>query len=264
MRSAPNAFFDPMNAIDPTEYSMDPSPMTHNPLPPNAPRLTRTAWLPAALVFAIAVAGCSFFPAMRHPVPPYPLLNEKRLALTQEYARIHYGIDGFRMAEPRMIIIHYTAFHSFRESLDFMRPDELSSIRGDIRSGGRVNVGAHYLIDRNGEIYELLPDDIIARHAIGFNHVAIGVENVGRGESELTDAQAEANVKLIHRLKSKYPSIEFLIGHHEYARKDLPHFVLFRELDPGYGFTEKIDPGDAFMSKIRAAITKRYGLNLKN
>lgn len=221
-------------------------------------------WLTAALVFAIAAAGCSVLPGARHEIPPYPLLSENRLALTKEYARIHYGIDGYKLKDPRLVIIHYTAFHTFQESLDFMRPDELSDIRGDIRSGGRVNVGAHYLVDRNGVIYNLLPDDIMARHAIGFNYTAIGVENVGRDRNDLTEAQVEANIKLIRRIKNKYPDIEFLIGHHEYAVKELPHYILFRELDGRYRVTDKIDPGDAFMAKIRAGLRERYGLHLKH
>jgi len=32
----------------------------------------------------------------------------------------------------------------------------------------------------------------------------------------LTDAQIQANIALVRYLKNKYPTIEYLIGHHEY------------------------------------------------
>ncbi len=52
-------------------------------------------------------------------------------------------------------------------------------------------------------------------------------------------------------LVAKYPTIEYLIGHHEYqAFEDHP---LWLERDPDYR-TEKIDPGDAFMEAVRAGV----------
>jgi len=43
-----------------------------------------------------------------------------------------------------------------------------------------------------------MPETWMARHAIGFNHVAIGIENVGDGARwPLTDAQADADAALV-------------------------------------------------------------------
>jgi len=53
-----------------------------------------------------------------------------------------------------------------------------------------LNVSAHFLVDRDGTIYQLMPETRMARHAIGVNHLAIGVENVGDERKwPLTEAQ---------------------------------------------------------------------------
>ncbi|OPY89547.1 MAG: N-acetyl-anhydromuranmyl-L-alanine amidase [Syntrophaceae bacterium PtaU1.Bin231] len=198
------------------------------------------------------------------PIHQLPIVSGERLRLMRLYAEIHYGLDSFELKDPRMIVVHYTALPTFEESLEFLRPDELSTVRDDIQAGGTVNVGSHYLVDRNGAIYQIMPDDVMARHTIGFNHVSISIENVGRDRDHLTEAQIAADAFVIHRLCRKYPGIEYLIGHQEYMRRDLPHFVLFRELDPSYRFTVKQDPGSEFMVRLRKELSETYKLKLKD
>ncbi len=97
-----------------------------------------------------------------------------------------------------------------------------------------------------------MPDTLMARHVIGLNHCAIGIENVGDGQDHpLTEAQLEANVRLIRQLAEQYP-IDYVIGHYEY-----PRFIdhpLWMEKDPDY-LTEKDDPGDAFMDRLRVLLS---------
>ena len=38
---------------------------------------------------------------------------------------------------------------------------------------------AHYVIDRDGTIYQLVPRSIMCRHTVGLNYTAIGIEHVG-------------------------------------------------------------------------------------
>ena len=120
-----------------------------------------------------------------------------------------------------------------------------------------MNVSAHFVVARDGTVLRLLPETWMARHVIGLNHVAIGVENVGDLDRyPLTDAQLEANVRLVRYLASNY-GIRYLIGHHEYrAFEGSPLFV---ERDPGYR-NRKGDPGPAFMARLRARVA---GLGLK-
>jgi len=98
-----------------------------------------------------------------------------------------------------------------------------------------------------------MPETWMARHALGLNHCAIGIENVGgvNGTDDLSEAQLEANARLIRDLKSRYPKIETVIGHHEY--RTLENGSLWREKDAGYR-TEKSDPGEPFMTRLRARL----------
>jgi N-acetylmuramoyl-L-alanine amidase len=188
-----------------------------------------------------------------------PIFYEKRLALTREYAKTHYGEETDRLEDPEMIVVHFTAFATMRESLDFFRPTLLTS-RDDIKSGGRVNVSAHYLVDKEGEIYRMAGDDILCRHIIGFNHVALGIENVAADERGLTEAQLAADAALIAELARRHPTVKFLIGHHEYEDRSLPHYRLRLELQKGYRPTAKVDPGKKFMARLRDLLKEKYGL----
>jgi N-acetyl-anhydromuramyl-L-alanine amidase AmpD len=116
-----------------------------------------------------------------------------------------------------------------------------------------LNVSAQFLVDRDGSIFRLLPETIMARHVIGLNHCAIGIENVGGTENlPLTASQLESNIWLVKYLSDKY-DIEYLIGHYEYTLFE--GHELWLEKDEGYR-TEKEDPGVGFMKKVRKATEK--------
>jgi beta-N-acetylhexosaminidase len=93
----------------------------------------------------------------------------------------------------------------------------------------------------------------MARHCIGLNYESIGVENVGGegGVDNLTAAQLQANVRLVRYLVKKYPTLQYLIGHHEHNLFE--GHPLWREKDETYR-TTKTDPGARFMSAVRAAV----------
>ncbi len=192
------------------------------------------------------------------------IFDDERLRLTARYCLTHYGSGSAELREPQLIVVHYTAFATRDESFRFFAPPRLDTVsRRDIRGGGAVNVSAHYLIDRDGTILQLAPDDVVCRHTIGFNRTAIGIENVGRNAADLTSAQASATADLISRLVARHPSIAYLLGHYEYRKADLPHYRLFREDDRSYRFTAKVDPGPAFMARVRSLLRERHGIVLK-
>jgi N-acetylmuramoyl-L-alanine amidase len=115
----------------------------------------------------------------------------------------------------------------------------LPSDRKAISGASSLNVSSHYLVDRDGTIYQLLPDTTFARHVIGLNYCAIGIENVGSNDYPLTPAQLLANEKLIRYLAKKYP-IQYLIGHYEHTL--FKNTSLWRETNPYY-HSDKSDPG---------------------
>jgi len=193
-----------------------------------------------------------------------PIFNTERLLLTVNYARQHYGEATAVLTNPQMIVVHFVTIPTLQKSLDFFRPARIDhQIRSDIAGGGEVNVSAHYLVDRDGTLYQLAGEDDLCRHIIGFNHTAIGIENVAVDADDLTTAQLEANAALISRIVQRQPSIRYLLGHHEYRDRSLPHYQLYREVDPTYRFTNKVDPGPLFMTRLRALLDQRYDIRLQ-
>ena len=221
--------------------------------------------LVSLLVSAFLLSGCAGALWSDPVARQLNLFTQERLLLTADYARHHYGGDGYELREPRMIVLHYTAFPTLDESVRFFSSPYLDTeFRRDISAGGAVNVSAHYLVDRDGTVYQTAGENVICRHTIGFNHLALGIENVGRGAEQLTEEQAEADAALILRILRRHPSIRFLIGHDEYRDSRRPHYKLFREDDSTYGPTHKIDPGKTFMARVRSILAKRYGILLED
>ena len=184
------------------------------------------------------------------------IFNEKRIALSKQYLQKHYGLNVKNInIHAKIIVVHWTAINDFKRSIERFIEPTLPSDRPDIQKASALNVSTHFMIDRDGTIYRLMPETIMARHVIGLNYSAIGIENVG-GENNidnLTQAQFQANIALIDYLRSKYPSIEYLIGHHEYTH--LTDHPLWLEKDKNYR-TLKYDPGDAFMYRLREHFPK--------
>lgn len=195
------------------------------------------------------------------PAPAKPLtiidrpitFDSERTELTIAYRKQHQGDATAGMSiTPRVIILHYTDSDSADATWRYFDRARITSDRRDVASASELNVSAHFLVDRDGTTWRLMPETWFARHCIGLNHVAVGVENVGDGEaSPLTDAQVEANAALVRYLVRRHPTITHLIGHHEY--REMERSPLFRELDRDYR-TEKDDPGPAYMERVRARV----------
>ena len=185
------------------------------------------------------------------------VFDAERKKLSIEYLRDRHGIiQDSATIVPRMIVLHWTAIATLEQSFDAMNPTLLPGSRKGIAGASSLNVAAQFLVDRDGMIFRQLPETAFARHVIGLNYCAIGVENVGGSNALLTEEQLDANEALIRYLKKKY-NIEYVIGHHEY-QSFIGH-PLFKETDPNY-LTVKSDPGDEFMIKIRERIKD---LNIK-
>jgi N-acetylmuramoyl-L-alanine amidase len=178
--------------------------------------------------------------------------GERRKELTVEYRRIHQDpkASGVQIT-PRAIVLHYTAGGSVTGTWRYFNKIEMEGGRAQLARAGRVNVSSHFLVDRDGTIYRLMPETWMARHCIGLNHIAIGVENVGDAKRwPLTAAQVDANAALVRFLARRHP-ITHLIGHHE--ARSLEGTPLWLERDPNYR-NRKSDPGAAFMMKVRAKV----------
>ncbi|WP_339652241.1 peptidoglycan recognition family protein [uncultured Maribacter sp.] len=178
--------------------------------------------------------------------------NDERKILTLEYLENRYGLEQETpQIIPKMIVLHWTVIPTFEKSFEAFNPASLPNWRPDIKDVSGLNVSSQFLVDRDGTIYRLLPETTMARHVIGLNHCAIGVENVGGTDDlPLTKAQLKSNIWLVKYLKDKY-DIDYLIGHYEYTLFE--NHPLWLEKDDGYR-TKKTDPGPDFMFKVRKAV----------
>lgn len=174
--------------------------------------------------------------------------DDTREQLSLQYMKEHYGlVKEEATIDPKMIVVHWTVIPTVQATFDAFNPSELPNARAEIQSAGALNVSSQFLIDRDGAIYQLLPETTFARHVIGLNHCAIGIENVADGKDlPLTEAQFQSNLKLINYLSHKYP-IQYLIGHDQYQR--FKGHELWLEKDASY-LTEKDDVGEDFINRL--------------
>tara|TARA_X000000368_G_scaffold99455_3_gene76606 strand:+ start:8563 stop:9195 length:633 start_codon:yes stop_codon:yes gene_type:complete len=178
------------------------------------------------------------------------IFDDLRTSLTKQYIKERYNFEAESITiDPRIIVVHWTATKTSEQAFNTFKSPSLQGSRNDISYASNLNVSAHFLVDRNGQVFQLMKDNIMARHVIGLNYSSIGIENVGGIEGyPLTNEQLISNVKLVKYLKSKYPKIDYLIGHFEYT--NFENHELWLEKDSLYR-TVKIDPGIEFMNKLR-------------
>lgn len=230
-------------------------------------RITKYCWIILLIFLVIATHSCDtksaestestiFTKPEISITEKFVVINEARDSLSLEYLKKHYGVEAEKpVIEPKIIVIHWTAVDNFEGSYNTFKSPYLTANRKDISKGGSVNVCAHFLVDLDGEIFQLLPLPYFARHVIGLNYYAIGIENVGGRKKKLTEQQLESNEKLVRYLIKKYPDIKYVIGHNEYRQFENTPFFL--EKDPDYRNT-KIDPGKKFIKSLREKLCDLY------
>lgn len=178
--------------------------------------------------------------------------NQERIQLSLDYLKNRHGLSqATPTIHPKIVVVHWTANNSVKATFNTFNPVKLPG-RPELTKASALNVSSQFVIDRDGTIYQFLPDTIFARHTIGLNYCAIGIENIGSRQNPLTDAQLKANEELIRYLSKKYP-IEYVIGHHEYQRFKKTSW--WKETDPKY-ITGKDDPGDKFMNSLRVHLSE--------
>ncbi|MBL9101942.1 MAG: N-acetylmuramoyl-L-alanine amidase [Myxococcales bacterium] len=244
--------------------------------PPPSPPAAEPAVAPAPAPVAPAPVDTAAPPAPAPPVdPPAPAIDppaalpdppstltivdrpirydEARIRRTIAYRQRHQDpAISDTTIDPKLIVLHHTGGTSLDATWRYFDRPTVEKSRKVIAGAGDLNVSAHFLVGQDGAVVRLMPETQMARHCVGLNHLAIGVENVGDPKrAPLTQAQVDADIALVRDLKRRFPGITHLIGHHEYLA--LEGHAYFRELDPDYR-TRKGDPGPAFMARVRAGL----------
>ncbi len=148
-------------------------------------------------------------PIVQDPIPFGP----QREAEMTAYAQRHYGLDTFRLIDPHVIVIHFTETPDFQSTYNTFAPDTPDSELHEL-----PNTCAHFVIDRDGTIHQLVPLSIMCRHTVGLNWTAIGIEHVGYSDAQVLGDPRElgASLALVHWLACRFHiSVENVIGHNE-------------------------------------------------
>jgi N-acetylmuramoyl-L-alanine amidase len=161
----------------------------------------------AALLIALAAPAK---PAIvQKPIP----FGAERRAETAAYAARHYGLHTWRLAHPHVIVEHYTASTTFSSAWNTFAGDT-----PDVELNELPGTCAHFVIDRDGTIYQLVPLTTMCRHTVGLNWTAIGIEHVGTSDAQILSnpKQLAASLRLTLWLMHRYGiSLPNVIGHSE-------------------------------------------------
>ena len=167
------------------------------------------------------------------------------------------GTINFNMRKPNFIIIHHTAQDSLQQTL---RTFTLK----------RTQVSSHYVVSRDGSVYQMLNDYLRAWHAgagkwgkvTDMNSASIGIELDNNGREPFPAVQITRLLQLLDSLKSQYGiPAQNIIGHADIApvRKQDPS-VLFpwkTLAEHGFGIwydTKLIDPPADFNPELALRI----------
>ena len=93
----------------------------------------------------------------------------------------------------------------------------LASALAEFQKSDERQVSAHYVIDRNGDIYQMVSDSDRSNHCMGANQNSIGIEHVGSETDSLTAPQAAASAALIRWLLQQYHIPRTNIFGHDFA-----------------------------------------------
>ena len=101
---------------------------------------------------------------------------------------------------------------------------------------GWKNPGYHYIIDRFGNVVNLLPIELVSNGVQGYNSQTInmsyvgGIDKSGNPKDTRTEAQKQSILKLLKELRVKFPKAK-IQGHRDFpnVKKACPSFDAKKE-----------------------------------
>jgi N-acetylmuramoyl-L-alanine amidase len=185
--------------------------VTDRTLPTGTPRPSfapGTPTSPAPTTPSRATATPVLKPAIVSKPIPFPESRKEEMAA---YAERHYGIDTYVLHDPRAVVEHVTATNSFQVVWN-----TFASNAPDL--GELPGTCAHFVIDDDGTIYQLVPLDVMCRHTSGMNWTAVGIEMVGLSDQQILEnpRQLDAALDLTLWLMARFGiELRNVIGHNE-------------------------------------------------
>jgi N-acetylmuramoyl-L-alanine amidase len=184
---------------------------------------------------------------MRQWLIPYGAARKRQMA---GYSLRHYGEDTYLLSHPKVIVEHYTETATAQQAFNTFAPDIPDSEFHEL-----PNTCAHFLVERDGKIDQLVPLSLRCRHTVGLNWTAIGIENVGSSDQAILDdpVQMDASLRLTRWLRCRYDiSLNNVVGHNESLSSRYHH-----ELVPSFQHQTHSDWNHADMTRYRARLAGR-------
>jgi beta-N-acetylhexosaminidase len=160
----------------------------------------------ALLALALAFSP----PAIHQWRIPFPQQRKNEM---RAYARRHYGINSYTLSNPKVIVEHVAVAPSAAATRSTFVPD-----RPDPELHELPGTCSHFVVDRDGKIYQLVSLRLMCRHTVGLNYTAIGIEHAGFKDGDVLGNRRElaASLQLTRWLRCRYGiAIKNVIGHNE-------------------------------------------------
>lgn len=199
---------------------------------PRLPRFSRPCAAAIVALLGALLAACA-------PLPPQSEQPRTTLAVKR------IASPSFDQRRPNLVLLHHTGSDAATRGLRTLTAPERK-------------VSAHYLIGRDGVIYQLVEENARAWHAgvswwggtTDINSASLGIELDNNGNEPFADAQIDALLALLADIGARYaiPGAN-VIGHADVAptRKADPslHFPWKRLADAGFGLWCDAPPASA-------------------
>jgi beta-N-acetylhexosaminidase len=171
----------------------------------------------AAVAPRAGAAAASKPPIVWSPIP-FPAKRKREM---RRYSRRHYGELAYKLREVRTIVEHYTAVDSYSATWNTFANDspdpELHELPGTC---------AHFVIDTDGTIHQLVSLRIRCRHTVGLNDRSIGIEHVATSDAGVIGNRRmlRASLRLTRWLQERYGvRTKHVIGHAESLSSPFHH-----------------------------------------
>lgn len=123
-----------------------------------------------------------------------------------DYTEKGSGLANGKLGDVKGLVIHHTVSRS--------------SVDAQIDALQKSGYGSQFIMDRDGTVYQTVPDGTRTNHVKGLNSNYIGLEVIAMNDGDITQAQTDAIKGFSEQALSRYglkPSPETVFGH-----KDLP------------------------------------------
>jgi N-acetyl-anhydromuramyl-L-alanine amidase AmpD len=175
--------------------------------------LALCASLSAAVLLLAAVAPAPAAATTAADIKPpivkkYISFGATRRAQMADYSKRHYHQHTYWLTKPKVVVLHHTAGARWRSAWWTFQ-------NNTAYNNEKPGVVAHFIIAKDGTIYQCLPLSLRGRHAIGMNWTAIGIEFAQETKSGkdahwmdrqilARDKQARAGLRLVRYLKLRF------------------------------------------------------------